>query len=228
MFKLPNDRLQDFIHYRNQFNGRKHKLADKRIHRLSFSDLSYLLREGTFVDISLEISFLKLQRVNNFELDSWDYDTKSDLQREILREIVLHNKKYRDLYPRIFSLIQQIIEDRAYTLHLPEEFTSDFLNWKFEKLTWSKSDTANYVIFLEHNAGSTVLSAFAKVGRYKRAIMQGNSFTFETDKGPILIDSPESFINEFANHLMWSDKVLEYIEEEISTLSDDSILAKFM
>ena len=175
----------------NKISNKSKNLLYKDITSLKLEDISHLLREDLCVQVCINIAIYRLENVR-IDFEFLFNNDVSEVQREILRELVLLNNRNWDLNSISFIKLKNIIGDNILALKLPELVNDSFLSYEVKRLKWNKKTINNFNSFM-NDTRTGVLHAYGMIISLKRAVLNNVPIIFELNNENLLINTLSQF-----------------------------------
>ncbi len=196
----------------SKLSERAKELVNKNIELLQLNELAFLIREYIGTGICIPIAVNKL-RQQNIEISMLHRNTKSENQRELIRELVLLDNWYWDSNSIANQQLKEILGNKIDYLNLSKELKDKFKKYEPQDLNWNEKSIQNFNSYM-NDSRMGVFAGYNMVTRLKRAILNGNYVNYQCDGEVYKIQTVDKFEELIIKKLNCNDELLELLNNE--------------
>ncbi|WP_339609687.1 hypothetical protein [uncultured Roseivirga sp.] len=187
-------------------------LVNKDIKQLELNELAYLFRESIGTGICIPIAVKKLAE-QDIEISMLHRNSKSENQRELIRELMLLDNWYWDRNSIAHKKLKEILGIKMDYLHLPTDIKEKFKNYETQNLIWNAKSVQGFNSYM-NDSRMGVFAGYGMVTMLKRAILNGNFVIYEFNGKSTKIKSIEKFEELIVSKLNCNNELLELLDME--------------
>jgi len=201
--------ISDISPINDKSSHRTRNILRTDINELSFVDLAFLIREYIEIRICVQLSLKRLKGIN-LRLPVFYRDSDSENQRELIRELVLIDKRFWDIYQEDFYNLKELLNPHLSGLNLPLFIKDEFNTYVPKKLTWDNESIDKFGHYM-NDSRMGVICGYNMIISLKNAILNGTTVAYNVNSELIQIKS----IGEFERLIMESINCNEELRERL-------------
>jgi hypothetical protein len=145
------------------------EISNKKIGDITPFEILHLIRRRTYTEIAVILAIKEIE-TNGFYGYSFNYDDKSIIQQDTLKELLLLEEHFWNYNQQSFHKLKVIAEKKGIHLNLPSKFIEQFFHYKVQPIIWTKEEIETISFYFAMDTASHVCSAWEMVRQLKRAI----------------------------------------------------------
>jgi len=204
--------ISDISPINEKSSQRARHILQTDINDLSFVDLAFLIREYIEIRICVQLSLKRLKE-SNLKLPVYYRDSDSENQRELIRELVLIDKSYWDIYQEDFYHLKELLNPHLYGLNLSEFIKDEFNSYVPKKLTWDNESIEKFGQYM-NDSRMGVICGYNMIISLKKAILNGTTVTYNVNSELIQIKSIGEFKKLILESIKSNEELRERLQEE--------------
>jgi hypothetical protein len=214
---IENYKIAELGNYFFNMTELSRKISNKKIKDIETKDLLHLIRRHNYLEIAVLLAIIDFKK-NGFIGYSFNYDDKSIIQQDLLKEIILLDKIFWIYNQDSYSHLRPIAEKNGIYLNISETIIDLFLKTKLEPINWTKNDIDLIKSEIANDSASSVHSAWERIRRLKRAVDEGIDVTFEFNGNSYKIKSVNDIIDKIISNLPYQKEFKKVINNEIKII----------
>lgn len=204
--------ISDISQINDKSSQRTRSILRTDINELSFVDLAFLIREYIEIRICVQLSLKRLKETN-LKLPIYYRDSDSENQRELIRELVLIDKSFWDIYQEDFYNLKELLNPHLSGLNLPVFIKDEFNSYVPKKLTWDNESIEKFGYYM-NDSRMGVICGYNMIISLKNAILSGTTVTYNVNSELIQIKSIGEFKKLIIESINCNEELRERLQEE--------------